>query len=281
MKWFFFLCLILFSFISCTKEFNTNPKQTYNVETGMIKNLSDSGLIDLYEFTGIFGDTVLNGVNPSNYGIIHGGITICPDRFNNPDRAIQIDGADGSYISTIMGGPLGNSPRSISMWFKTSSSAMQYLFGYGSIIYVPHCFGIGMNNYCEGIGTDDGAGLTTRDTVLSTGTWQNLVVVFHPLFGNTMVDVKFYIRGAEWVFLPGQLCGDWPSNIINTIAGCPYYFGSDLDGGRCFNGCIDDIRIYNRALNEEEIYELYIAPDPTPNPTPMLQYHASYDTCQL
>lgn len=284
MKNFIFAILALVLITSCTEEFDSNPVAPYNEEAGILKELPDSGLIDLYEFTGLHGDTALNGINPGNYGIFHGGITHCPDRFDNPNRALHLDGIDGTYITTLTGGPLGNSARTISLWFKPAdTTSMQYFISYGSLT-APHSFNIGMFNdgggYCiKGPNTDDGYGLTARDTVPPIGIWQNLVIVFDPTVNEgRMQDVKFYLHGTEWVLLPGQICPSWNNNLVNTWSGLPYYLGSDLDGGRCFNGDLDDIRIYNRALTEEEIYGLFM----TPNPVPNRQYYCiDNDTCQL
>ena len=277
MKKIFLAILTLILVVSCTKEFDIKPVQPHNSGNYHFKELPDSGLVDIFEFTGIHGDTVLNGINSGNYGIIHGGITHCPDRFNNTDCALQFDGTDGSYIETLFGGPLRHSARTISLWFKPADTmSMQYLFCYGSTAAPTHSFNIGMFNdgggWCiKGMNTDDGLGLTARDTVPPINVWQNLVIVFDPSFGDgKMQDVKFYLHGVEWILLPGEICTFWDNNFVDTWTGFPYTIGSDLDGGRCFNGCIDDIRIYNRALTEEEIFDLFMAPDPTP---PFSQYN--------
>ncbi|UCE98880.1 MAG: LamG domain-containing protein [Planctomycetota bacterium] len=66
-------------------------------------------------------------------------------------------------------------------------------------------------------------------------------------------DVGVYING---VWRNGVSDGAAPSisNPPNASVGAYVYYGSALD---CFNGTIDDVRIYDKALTAEEIQELY------------------------
>jgi hypothetical protein len=74
--------------------------------------------------------------------------------------------------------------------------------------------------------------------------WEHYVVVLN---GSTLK-----------VFLNGFLL-DSTKTVTRTLALGNYRFGSSLGGSRFFNGLIDDIRIYNRALSASEISALYNA----------------------
>ena len=53
------------------------------------------------------------------------------------------------------------------------------------------------------------------------------------------------------------------NNIVGDTSGKPWTIGQDWDpGGRTdfFNGLIDEIKIYNGILNQNEIQELYLNP---------------------
>jgi len=49
------------------------------------------------------------------------------------------------------------------------------------------------------------------------------------------------------------------SNTVTSLASSSHsvYIGSDTDGNYCFDGIIDEVRIYNKALSSEEISDLY------------------------
>lgn len=86
----------------------------------------------------------------------------------------------------------------------------------------------------------------TTDQILSTGEWYHIVFL---LDGN---EVRKYING--------QLLGSVDmSSSINDDSG-PMLIGAQTDSGSStqhFNGFLDDARIYNRALNNYEIWQLY------------------------
>jgi hypothetical protein len=260
MKGNFYLFLgFIFLLMSCKKEVAFRPDPAVQHKENL-KELPDSGLIALYEFSGNADDGSGNG----NNGTLHGGVTLCNDRFGNANSAYLFDGVDGSYISTITGGPLGNSPRSVCFWVKSTSLNMQYLVSYGDIIQIGRSFGTGLNNPCAGIGFDNGFGVAMRgNETLLDGQWHQLVIVFDAvLYGPTVSDGQFYIDGFESnVINCSAVFGQSP---INTLEGKPFVIGSDLDYGRVLEGCIDDIRIYNRALSPEEIFAIFNAPDPHP-----------------
>ena len=64
-------------------------------------------------------------------------------------------------------------------------------------------------------------------------------------------------QGASYYMISG-------SNLI--IGACTNYGGVGYTD--YFNGDIDDLRIYNRALNTTEITSLYIEPNPLAPPPP-------------
>ncbi len=76
----------------------------------------------------------------------------------------------------------------------------------------------------------------------------------------------------EWVFVTlnrvGTTAGLYVNGLLN-ISGTsahnvdnnnPLNIGRDVDGGNeFFNGSIDDVRIYNRGLSNQEVYQLYVS----------------------
>jgi len=71
-------------------------------------------------------------------------------------------------------------------------------------------------------------------------------------------DFIFYIDGNEVARTTNQQLGDYTTSIDNISIGRNRYESSDAG---VFNGTIDDVRIYDRALSESEIRA--IVPEPT------------------
>lgn len=173
----------------------------------------------------------------SNYGA-----TFTEDRFGKEGGAMSFDGMD-SFISAPP--VLINNPITISMWTNRvgSSNAFNPLVEQGGsrrfrlINYRDRiCFGNDSSTnsfYCTGVVTSE------------INSWYHVVGLFDG-------DYHIFINGVEVSVsnLPGNYAS-WGSNQLN-IGYRPY-----TSAVGSFNGGIDDVRIYNRALSESEIESLY------------------------
>jgi len=205
-----------------------------------------SGLIAWYPFSGNTVDSSGNGNNGINYGA-----TLTTDRFGHANSAYDFNGS--SYIATasITNAPLGHSPRSFSLWFRSnviSSPNNRDIFGWGS---APggingerfwFTLNYGLPYFC-GQGTYDfyGTGF------IGDGNWHNVVITYDS------VNVNMYIDGVFNTTNPRSL------NTVNSqiiFGQSPMGFGS---GTTYLDGDLDDVGIWNRALSSCEISQLYNA----------------------
>ncbi len=88
------------------------------------------------------------------------------------------------------------------------------------------------------------------DGVVSTGIWGHYAFVFDVSGEN--VAVSAYKNGA---LVGSQFRADGYSSAIATT----FYLGAYIPNDNVFNGALDDIRFYNRALSAAEISALYNA----------------------
>jgi hypothetical protein len=105
---------------------------------------------------------------------------------------------------------------------------------------------------------------TTRDAsaagtaTLPLNTWKHLAATWD---GSTQ---RLYVDGVQVAF--SSLSGS------ATVSNSPLRFGGNAVWGEFFQGLIDDVRIYNRALSASEVnadrVTAVAAPTPTPTPTP-------------
>ena len=91
----------------------------------------------------------------------------------------------------------------------------------------------------------------TSTNAVSLNQWYHVVAVRKT---SPTKQGTFYINGA-------QDSGGWQSWIYGTGSYYPLAIGTTEPicggGGNFFNGYLDEVRAYNRALSQEEITELY------------------------
>ena len=215
---------------------------------GLIANAQvTNGLIHEWTFNGNAND-VIGTTNGTFFGA-----QMTTDRFGNPNSAYSFNGTN-QYIDC--GTTSFTLPVTVSFWVKgytsINNSQWKTIFGWndtagihnGIQFYVNYNFDI-----VARIG-DANEDLISYTVVCDTTNWY---FIASTRVGNTQI---LYVNGVVV---------DSSSAITDTIGG-PYnlFFGRSfrtISYDEYFNGDIDDIRIYNRALSSVEIDSLYNAPN--------------------
>ena len=197
----------------------------------------EQGLVAYYPFTnGSVDDFSNNGNNATN-----NGATTTFDRFGNYNSAYNFDGSD-DYINTNIIDIFTNKI-SMALWFKTSgthypSGLLTSRIGYSNFS--------GLSAYAGPIAFHvkySGALITNNGVNYLDNGWHFCVGTYD---GSMM---KIYMDGV-------YICSNPKTGDVDDLAN--YLIGFDeSNNNRHFNGDIDDIRIYNRALSELEIQSLY------------------------
>jgi hypothetical protein len=194
-----------------------------------------NGLVGWWAFNGNANDESGNG----NNGTVNGA-TLTTDRFGVADKAYSFDGVD-DYISTYRP---GYNSFTVSMWYKINSVALGHPLIDGFDSYYDIYF------YQSGLRYATFSGINQYSEVicnlnLDLAIWKNIVFAFE---NNS---IKVYSNG----------------NLIDQYAVLPlqgytgnHVFGASLTGSDQFLlGSLDDIGIWNRALTQCEIQDLYNA----------------------
>jgi hypothetical protein len=205
------------------------------------------GLIAYWPFNNNTNDESGNGHN----GIISGGVLITKDRFGNSNSAYQFNGANG-YIN-IGNTVKPNFPITVSIWVNSLSSG-GFVFRNDDINSSAYYRGIGVGIGGDGtvqgfIGNGYASGstrrqLVTNDSVIGLSKWQLVCIVF-----KNNNDIAIYINGIK-------KSGTW----YGTATGMSYSSANGILGHHesyYFEGILDDIRVYNRALSSDEIQSLF------------------------
>lgn len=207
----------------------------------------NEGLIAYYPFNGNANDESGNG----NNGVVHGA-SLTVDRFGIPNNSYYFDGMD-DHIE-IGKQVLYDTNFSIMIWIKSGGEQNTYSCpisqGHGHVYgYKGWAFQYGYPNKTDFkfITSIDGYTWLTVDFDIDIEVdlnWNFIAVV------KEGAILKTYKNGIlqESILLNNEiLLGDFNLTI-----------GDDtFNPGRYFNGSIDDIRIFNRALSELEILEVY------------------------
>ncbi|MHC4192754.1 MAG: LamG-like jellyroll fold domain-containing protein, partial [Planctomycetota bacterium] len=171
------------------------------------------------------------------------------------DRALEFDGVD-DYVDLAIAGPLGNSPRTVCAWARTNSASAQYILSYGEHSNrAGATFRVGLSAWggCEGVTVDVSYGAATYAAKVADGSWHHYSFVVPDKEDVRVGDVRVYQDGR----LLADTCG--PHNlhqVLDTKAANPINIGRHIEGTHYFNGAIDEVRVLNYALSQEEILEL-------------------------
>lgn len=207
-----------------------------------------NGLVAYYPFNGNAND--ISG--SENNGTVHGA-TLTADRFGNTNSAYHFNGIDND-ITCLFPGPIGTSPRTISFWAKTSEIPYNTwdnaVISYGSNNAYGERFELSVNSRSRGLGIDINGAALTKDFDNSDNGWHYYTAVFVGGTNKTMYDVKLY---ADGYLLTNATYDNGNSSILNTASEQPIHIGSLFNTYRFFNGDIDEVKFYNKALTETEI----------------------------
>ncbi|MBN1515127.1 hypothetical protein JXA32_01020 [Candidatus Sumerlaeota bacterium] len=87
-----------------------------------------------------------------------------------------------------------------------------------------------------------GADVTAADGLTTDSQWQHICLVFE--------------SGIAKIYLDGQLASQGAVNMPDDTTAL-FTFGGNQDGDERFNGALDEIQLFNRALSAGEVYALY------------------------
>lgn len=245
------LCLIT----SCKKDSDTVNPSTSDL---------NEGLIAYYPFNGNSDDESGNAYNLTAHETV-----LISNRFGEASKAYSFNGTT-SYM-TIPPLLKADSLRdfTISLWVKTEASKSQHLFSFFANPDAQYC-----DHFCELIQTNGtfliyheivtsyyayGCSMADiYDTIINpVGKWTHIVLLQH--YDTEKASYKeysysHYVNGKKLKSASGTETSEPNPKAIKLDLGGIIGSSGNLN---FFNGGIDDIRIYNRALSEDEILQLY------------------------
>lgn len=214
----------------------------------VLADLND-GLVAYYPFDGNANDESSN----RHDGTVNGP-TLTEDRFGNANSAYSFDGVnDFIEIANSDTLEIGYHDYTIAAWIKTVPNNNGRIFSKGSsgcvTGYMMRMGGTqGSKLYLENAKDGTCEIVATGNVTINDNAWHFVVGVV-----DRDIGAKIYVDSNLDVQVNHDTSMHDLSNNNNPMIG----FNDVGDYYEPFNGVIDDVRIYNRALSEEEIQTLY------------------------
>lgn len=220
-------------------------------------DLEAQGLIHEFNFNG-----TLN--NKDNTISFTGTENFVEDRMGNPNSAQRLN--NKSLKAIIDNIPQNNNPRTISLWVKLNDiSAANYIWGYGTA-YRGQYFGL-----LQQEGSD------SPNSILSLAGWGvgNDIIVNTLLVSKTWYNYSVTFDGqVSKIYIDGNLI-KLVKNVSRNTKGTIFKLG-EMNTTLGIKADVDDLKIYNLALSDQEIMNLYnnskpfVNKNPFPEPTNIL-----------
>lgn len=211
------------------------------------------GLVGYWGFNGNANDESGN----ANNGTVNGA-TLTTNRFGYSNSAYNFNGIS-NYIQTNFHGILDNNFRTISFWAKSTSSSEMAAFSYGGYSVKGDRFDGYFNFNGLGCTANIGGAAVSYSTPsqVNDNNWHNYIYVVEKI-NSQAINIKIYQDG---ILLTNVISSYFPNTPLITVNGIGLRFGKTTYAGipSYFNGNLDDIGFWNRALSQQEITTMYYA----------------------
>jgi CD109 antigen len=205
--------------------------------------VANAELVGLWKFDEDFGDTVFDSSGYGRNGTLHGEPTWRPSE-GRIYGALEFDGTDDYVVTDFVLDP-SRGPFSAFAWIKDGVAGR-------TVISQTNSTGYGQKWLCTSPSQGQlvtpliyrgryGAPLTSQ-IVVTDNRWHHIGLVWD---GR---DMRLYVDGVEAARYPNVLSGLHASN-----GGLHFGAGENLSKSDFWSGLIDDIRIYDHALNPSQI----------------------------
>ncbi len=236
-------CLLL----GCAQEGGKAETRLSVAESKKIALDKDPNLVGWWKFDETAGRTAADSSPHNRKGVLKGGLSF--DR-NSAEgkigKALKLSGKPNHYVKIVnYKGITGTKPRTITAWIKTEEDKGEIIAwgadDFGKMWFYRHRRGR--------VGVTPSGGYLYMNDKTDDNKWHHLAVVVQEAeLPNLHDDVKLYKDGKPAEIHDVGLLDLWP---VDTGKGI------DVRIGRKFIGLLDDVRIYDRALSDDEVMAIF------------------------
>ena len=166
-------------------------------------------------------------------------------------NALQFDGIGDGVLVTGYKGIGGSNPRTVCAWIKTTDTEGEIVsWGQGGIPGGRWVF----RTQPEGVlRVEIGGGAIVGSTIVSDDQWHHIAAVLEEGSAN-INEVKLYVDGV--IDRPSFVGEKEIDTVIDSETAPDLYINARPGSTKYFAGKIDEVRIYSRALSQQEIEKL-------------------------
>lgn len=207
---------------------------------------TDPNLAAWWEFDEVAGRIAADSSGHKHNGTLQGELSF--DKSSAPGKAgeaLRLDGKESWMEIKNYKGIAGTRPRTVAAWIKTTAAKGEILSWGTEDFGQMFIFG-----YIRGrIGVTPDGGYLYMNPETNDDKWHHVAAVVRraelPSLGN---DVGLYLDGQPAEIHDIGLLDLWPIQTGDKL---------DVRVGRGFAGSLDDLRMYDRPLSDEEIKALF------------------------
>lgn len=207
---------------------------------------TDPHLVGWWPFDDVAGQSAADAAKPAHPGTLPGALSF--DTHSAPGRsgrALKLDGSPEGVRIAGFKGVSGPQPRTVAAWIKTPTAS-------GDIVsWGTNDFGrMWTFGFVRGhIGVTPKGGYYYMKAGTQDDAWHHVAVVLQEAAAPNLHDHARLFKDGE----PAEI------DDIGLLDLWPIDTGAHLDVtiGRRFKGVIDDLRLYDRALSEDEVKALF------------------------
>ena len=214
------------------------------------------------EATGVLAADHINNHNGSIAGTAVWNTVDLPPVPSGTNAALELDGVDDQVNVVGYKGIPGTGARTIAAWVRTSHTNPQNrgILSWGiNQTSRKWTFRIQTSNGIPGtIRVEANGGFFVGNTVITDGKWHHVAVTWENDGTPDILDSRLYVDGvldAEFGNLTTPPSSS-QSIAINTASSADVRIGDDFQANHNWYGGIDDVRIYNEALDARAIDSL-------------------------
>ncbi|OVE82779.1 hypothetical protein BVY04_00040, partial [bacterium M21] len=234
---------------------------TYDVHTSVTLYAKwKSSLAAHWKLDETNGTTAADSSGHGHDAVNSGGITV--NQAGVLERSYNFDGSTGSLTATGYKGVTGMASRTVAAWIKTTASNAAILCWGSTGAGQKWNFRVQTGDGTAGaIRVEVNGGYIVGSTVVNDGQWYHVAAVLDNDGTPDVKEVQLYVNGVL------ETSSKSGSSSINTMSDRDVLIGKDFLA-RYFNGSLDDVRIYDKALTPQEVADLY---------NPPTRYTVTYD----
>ena len=215
-------------------------------------NAADPNLVGWWRFNEGSGTTATDSSGNERHGVL-------------VDNPVWVDGVHGSALEfeannhvAVPGyeGIMGSSPRTTCAWINVAKTSASIITWGPAGSGTKWC--MRTHNGPASLRVECGQSYIYGTTDLVDGEWHHVAAVLEDDGSPAVEEIKFYVDGVL------DEIGEANPRPVNTASGVEFRIAYDLNNtGRTYQGLMDDVRIYDRALSADDIQALIQDPGGT------------------